>query len=376
MKKRKSASGPGSLDSLLDTMTNVVGILVIVLVVTQLGVGDAVKRIHKDISEISRQEYEEKLAKVDELKVKLETDKQNLKEIEASSEDDQKMKRFQTKQVELAKTDIARIQTSLADSTKRTKELDDTKKKVEELEKKISDGREEIAKIKAMLEDAPPVKKGPEATVVTLPDPRAAPKGATAVEFICQHGRVVRLDVDRLRKIAVERMQKSERQLTKQGAIDCQALKRMFDKEKIGNAYFRVAIHVGKDKPSLIISHNPQSGDTTKKLNELGSVYRRVLRNIDRRKAFIRFRVFPDSFDTYLAAREVASSMGIQAGWAPYHENFVHRVGLGLPGNVYCSGYTPPPPPPKPKKKPKPKPKPKPANPAPPPPPVPKDDID
>ena len=35
----------GGLDSLLDTMTNVVGILVIVLVVTQLGVSDAVQRI-------------------------------------------------------------------------------------------------------------------------------------------------------------------------------------------------------------------------------------------------------------------------------------------------------------------------------------------
>ena len=35
----------GSLDSLLDTMTNVVGILVILLVVTQLGMDDAVRRI-------------------------------------------------------------------------------------------------------------------------------------------------------------------------------------------------------------------------------------------------------------------------------------------------------------------------------------------
>ena len=33
------------LDSLLDTMTNVVGILVLVLIATQLGVKDAVQRI-------------------------------------------------------------------------------------------------------------------------------------------------------------------------------------------------------------------------------------------------------------------------------------------------------------------------------------------
>lgn len=35
----------GGLDSLLDTMTNVVGILVMVLIATQLGVKDAVSRI-------------------------------------------------------------------------------------------------------------------------------------------------------------------------------------------------------------------------------------------------------------------------------------------------------------------------------------------
>ena len=49
MARRKKGNAGGSLDSLLDTMTNVVGILVIVLVVTQLGVGDAVNRIGNNI---------------------------------------------------------------------------------------------------------------------------------------------------------------------------------------------------------------------------------------------------------------------------------------------------------------------------------------
>ena len=48
MKRRPQASF-GSLDSLLDTMTNVVGILVIILVVTILGVQEAVSRISKQL---------------------------------------------------------------------------------------------------------------------------------------------------------------------------------------------------------------------------------------------------------------------------------------------------------------------------------------
>ena len=46
MKKRKSDDDEdGGLDSLLDTMTNVVGILVLVLIVTQLGVSEAITEI-------------------------------------------------------------------------------------------------------------------------------------------------------------------------------------------------------------------------------------------------------------------------------------------------------------------------------------------
>ena len=66
MRRPRKSSG-GSLDSLLDTMTNVVGILVILLTVTQLGVSDAVKRIgtgggvKPEVIEQARQQLEELL---------------------------------------------------------------------------------------------------------------------------------------------------------------------------------------------------------------------------------------------------------------------------------------------------------------------------
>ena len=63
--RRRRTEDEGSLDSLLDTMTNVVGILVIVLVVTQLGVGEAVKRIGKSIDVATLAAAEEKLIEVE-----------------------------------------------------------------------------------------------------------------------------------------------------------------------------------------------------------------------------------------------------------------------------------------------------------------------
>ena len=43
--KRKRKDDAGSLDSLLDTITTVVGILIILLIVVQLGADSAVNRI-------------------------------------------------------------------------------------------------------------------------------------------------------------------------------------------------------------------------------------------------------------------------------------------------------------------------------------------
>ena len=52
---RRAAIGSQSLDSLLDTMANVVGILIVLLAVTQMTVGDAMDRIRVFDSEESQQ---------------------------------------------------------------------------------------------------------------------------------------------------------------------------------------------------------------------------------------------------------------------------------------------------------------------------------
>ena len=66
MKKRKKED-TGSLDSLLDTITTVVGILIILLIVVQLGADTAVKRIvdekkeenSKELIELAIKQFED-----------------------------------------------------------------------------------------------------------------------------------------------------------------------------------------------------------------------------------------------------------------------------------------------------------------------------
>ena len=64
----------GGLDSLLDTMTNVVGILVLVLIVTQMSVADVVTRI------TSKNQIDEQA--VEELNQQLEIERAELRDLE------------------------------------------------------------------------------------------------------------------------------------------------------------------------------------------------------------------------------------------------------------------------------------------------------
>ena len=55
----------GSLDSLLDTMTNVVGILVIVLIISQVKMSQAVDKVYSDLPVISEAQHAELKLKIE-----------------------------------------------------------------------------------------------------------------------------------------------------------------------------------------------------------------------------------------------------------------------------------------------------------------------
>ena len=61
----------GSLDSLLDTMTNVVGVLIVVLIVTQVNVSSAAKRIRANLPEVTVPMMEELRKKEKEVQARL-----------------------------------------------------------------------------------------------------------------------------------------------------------------------------------------------------------------------------------------------------------------------------------------------------------------
>ena len=128
MRRRAKASVGSSLDSLLDTMTNVVGILVIMLVVTQLGVGDAVKRIKGFVDVVNDEDFAATQVKSDEIDQLLKQHRVDWKKTETELPQDQLSLEQQQKLISSLQQDLKTIQSAKIDTSALQKEIEARRK--------------------------------------------------------------------------------------------------------------------------------------------------------------------------------------------------------------------------------------------------------
>ncbi len=376
MRRRKKSSG-ASLDSLLDTMTNVVGILVILLTVTQLGVGDAVKRIAATAS-VSPEALKEAEKKAEEVRAdRVSVLKHLTSLVEDKPRDVSKELLRVKKKIEDHEADIAVLRENKDQKKKLAEQeiqelleeakqvVEEHKKKVTSLTEKINQSEEQLAKLKAQLADTPEQGE-PEAKVVNLPNPRAAPKGITPLTFLCREGRLLFVDIATLRERAQKRADyivlRNKLGLDPKLGIDGKILSDRFNERKIRDRYVELSLTVSGRYPRLVFGRLKDAGENAAQLKHAGSRYSQQVRRTDAKKHYLRFLVWPDSFETYLEARKIAAQRGLLAGWQAMSSSAEYMESLG--GKIRIG----PPPPPKPKPKPgapKPKPKPKPPKPLP-----------
>lgn len=345
MKSRSDATEV-NLDSLLDTVTNVVGILVLVLVLLTLNIQKTVERIREEdpsqfgvseemLAEIQQQSEQQReiikelQVEVFGLDVRLEQDREAIKEQQQILEELQEVP-------DIEPVDLKELKKVVAER----------KKKQEELQKELTKIDEEIAAIEGELGETPEMT-APPPQIVRLPNPRPAPKGASEIRFLCREGRVMFFDPEQLR----ERVQKQVEFLLKgllakagpDGEIDCEKLVETYNKKAISDNDFRSRLAVENYNLVLIYEHRG-TGETPDRLRQPSSRFRGVIQRMDPEKAYARFLVWPDSFDVYVQARALCDERGVLAGWEPYTENFEWKVSLGI--RVNCVGKPKPKPPP------------------------------
>jgi hypothetical protein len=280
-----------NLDSLLDTMANVVGILVVVMAVTQIHVGDAMKRIRLYASEESAA-LGQRAAELEERWSRIQAEDAGV-HAEAS-------------RLEAA---LHQLRALPAPDAGQEAELE---RRIRRLEREIAERRESLEALQVRLAG---MRELPAAfpSQVRLPDPRPAPPGARRVVFFCRRGRVIQVELSALE----ERASATFRELARQG-LGPREIVSHFALHDVGNAWLRWRPFVRGDQLFAQLEWRRQRvGESRRELERDDSAYRRELAALAPARHYLVYYVWSDSFAEYLAARSLAEAQGFAAGWTP-----------------------------------------------------------
>ena len=173
------------MDALMDALTNVVGILLLILIVSSLGISAAVKKVVENLPEVSQEELEA-------IKVSRDKTLNNLKELQLTQ--DSTTKNMMTEdESSVLLADLEEFEKDNKELSDKTSDIAEWKAKVEEEEtkKEENDDKVKVAdeknrELAAILAQTPEAQVN-QAKVVLMPNPRLADDRATALYLICKN---------------------------------------------------------------------------------------------------------------------------------------------------------------------------------------------
>jgi len=354
--------------ALMDTMTNVVGVLIIVLVMIGIGLAKSVKKVLSDLPPVTAEEHAKLLKEVEDAKPKQEPMK--------VEEETAKLKQQLTKSGEQLQT----LELTKDKQKVKIVDLDELKKKIAD-QQKLRDAKKadvdkllaEVDKLKAQLDKTPVPQTAPvgPATVVKLPNPRPMPVNADIQHFFVMGGRMTFINDDEFTKLVEQEMKNNEQafvisremikgadgkpvmlkdrfgHVTQQRKItyDAKKLAEHFSKPRLNVRGFKVELVPSATSPRIPVRITPASdtGETVEQAKRLLSEFQKLLKQFKPNpKTVVWFHVYKDSIQTYLEARDLVDQAGMSVGWDltgnPYYTYY-------LPAQ-FAVNYTPPPPPP------------------------------
>jgi hypothetical protein len=372
MTRRRSGNSEMNLDSLLDTLTNVVGVLVLMLLLTSLNVREAVERILELNPEelgVSAADLAAAQQQAADLARQREALMPQVRTSRRTTDQQELMELFQ--KLHSLKSDEQPAATPSESPDQLKQQLVEKTQRSRELSQELVKLEEELQKLKGQL-DQTEVVAAPPPKIVHLPNPRDPPPDAQPILAVCRDGRVALFDPDELREAAKKRVTFLQRPLQVRAGpsrpIDCQKLVEQFNESAtVSSGPYRARLAV--ENFSLVLIYEPRgtAGETAKQVVNRASEFRRQLKRLNPQKSYVRFLVWSDSFDEYVAARIVCDELNLLAGWEPYDAAYQWKLGLGI--SVDCEGKPAPPPAPAPAP-------PAAGPPPPPPPPLPNDLVD
>ena len=342
------------LDSLLDTMTNVVGILVMVLIATQLGVKDAVDRIaqsekgSQESVQILEEQYTSSLALEQQLEERFkDLNTQSARQVELAKLRQQL--ESTTSKLQDTKTETQLVSVKLTEERKTAEEIvasmESQEKEKERLSKEITKNLGDEAMLKALLSDYKGIPIAPNESL-TLPNPRSVPEGAKQFVLLCKANKIYPLFFNEQdRKVMREAIESivQQRQLFRgpELGVDHEVLLPLVNRKPPTGEYFVSHLIRSGIYPRISFTPRATKGIALQEVLGARSRFSGFLDNFDRNRFYMRFFVYPDSFEIYMAARKAADKRGILAGWEPQSDEWVYTTHLG--GSLLFGAKPPPP---------------------------------
>ena len=169
-KKSRNDAGELNLDSLMDAVTNVVGVLMIIFVMMALNLANSVRKILSELPPVTEEEHQQ-------IKEQLQQTPP-LEKTPEQIEQEQKLAQQELQKAieQLNSIDVSDMQAlAVMDLDSFRKKLDEAKKQRETEKSETDKLLAEVERLKALLDETPEYKPEP-ATIVRLPNPRPYPE--------------------------------------------------------------------------------------------------------------------------------------------------------------------------------------------------------
>lgn len=304
MASRPRRAIPDNLDPLVDTLANVVGILVIVIVLTQIELGDALARV--TLLDAARARGEQSHAEVvPEIEQTL-TQRADALSRRTDVELDQA--------AELARSVLASLEAIPVERVDRAgAELE----RVAALREALDVARIE-ADARAAYADE--IREVPARMVARLPDPEVV--RGREVWVMVRHGRIYLVDRAKLFDSGSQSIGRilADAQNRRVREDEFEAVALYLRKRVVGDRNFRWQLEADPQPRVELVWQTTDGGIDPTQL-DVDPRWRAWLASLERESDFVRFQVWSDSFEAYLAARQSIEAAGLRGGWTGYAED-------------------------------------------------------
>ena len=367
-RRSKTSATGGNMDSLLDALTNVVGILVIVLVAVQISSQEAAKRMEEMIEKIDPEELKKIEQQAQEAKAKIDQVTQAIA-LEKKQEkiDPEKLLRALRDDIEAAekRAKADRIAAETAEKAAEKAKLEAEKlrqrliaqlAKLEEEAKEYTVARDDlIAQLSKTKIPVPPPPKEvrPPTPRPPMIDPQTGRPQLERRDVFVKNGRVIPI-IDpgdemanavknRIKYIIASRRLPVSEDNWLPNAQAANIVIEEFNKNPPPLKNFEAKLKLQGKNLAIDLTPTEEAGEPPQQA--IRGWFRRTVFGTQR-KYYLNFQVAPDSFEEYLAIRKVMDNEQFFAGWQPTTTfSFTRSSGFN-------AGEKPPPPtgPPPPRK--------------------------